>query len=302
MLVEGGSLAQSMVLPHRASRIIEQQEGVGSHIAHRTSTIKQRYQAIEQVILVMRERLEEGLSLDEMAEIAQLSPFHFNRVFRCITGISPSKFLSALRLDTAKKLLLTTNLSVTEVCFEVGYSSLGTFTTQFAQCVGVPPRQLRRLIKDFPYTTLPTPDALTDDAASDMTPEPACTGCVSLRGSSARSIFIGLYPTPLPQGRPVACSFLMSPGKYRITGIPDGTYYVLATASPWSQDPLAWLMPDVSTLHVGSSETPIQVEHGQVLGLTNLTLRPVQLTDPAIPSALLLLLAEHLSRKKTMAG
>src|SRR5437763_3941434 len=101
--------------------------------------------AVERVIAAMRERPGEPLTLETMGKIAGLSPHHFNRVFRRVTGVPPRRFLGALRLEAAKQLLLTTPLSVTEVCFEVGYGSVGTFTTRFTQLVGVPPGELRRL-------------------------------------------------------------------------------------------------------------------------------------------------------------
>ena len=86
--------------------------------------------------------------LDEMARIAYLSPFYFNRIFRQLTGVPPRRFHTALRIDAAKRLLLTTDLSVTEMCLEVGYQSLGTFTTHFHELVGVSPRALRRLASE----------------------------------------------------------------------------------------------------------------------------------------------------------
>src|ERR1700760_4201675 len=103
----------------------------------RKYTIASRGRPAERVILSMRECLDEPISLSDMADIACLSPYHFNRVFHQVTGLPPTKFLYALRLSTAKRLLLTTSLSVTDVCFEVGYNSLGTFTTRFTQLVGL---------------------------------------------------------------------------------------------------------------------------------------------------------------------
>jgi AraC family transcriptional regulator len=93
-------------------------------------------EAVERVIVAMRERVDNTLPLYAMAEIAHLSPYHFARTFRQVTGIPPGEFLGNLRLQRAKELLLTTDLSASEVCFEVGYASLGTFTTRFTQLVG----------------------------------------------------------------------------------------------------------------------------------------------------------------------
>lgn len=108
-----------------------------------------RQRAVERVIAAMRERIDGALSLGAMAEIAHLSPFRFVRVFRGITGIPPGEFLGALRLERAKQLLLTTDLSVSEVCFEVGYNSLGTFATRFKQLVGVQLSRMRSLPEEL---------------------------------------------------------------------------------------------------------------------------------------------------------
>jgi AraC family transcriptional regulator len=80
---------------------------------------------VERVLAEMRERVDEALSLRAMAEIAHLSPYHFARTFRRVTGIPPGEFLGALRLQRAKELLLTTDLSASEVCFEVGTRASG---------------------------------------------------------------------------------------------------------------------------------------------------------------------------------
>ena len=89
--------------------------------------------ATEQIVSWMREHLDQEISMEEMAEKAGVTPFHFLRTFRRWTGVTPALFLSALRLEEAKRLLLTTDRSVTDICFDVGYNSLGTFTTRFTQ-------------------------------------------------------------------------------------------------------------------------------------------------------------------------
>src|SRR5678815_3163943 len=83
--------------------------------------------------------------LRDMSRVAYISEFHFNRVFHQITGLPPAKFISAMRLDEAKRLLLNTNQSVTDICFDVGYNSLSTFTRRFTQRVGLGPREFRYL-------------------------------------------------------------------------------------------------------------------------------------------------------------
>src|SRR3989442_3586570 len=85
----------------------------------RPSTSLAYVSAVEQVIGAMHEHLGESeeLSLRGMAEIAGFSPYHFDRIFRSVTGVSPTEFLAALRLEMAKRLLLTKALRVIDVSF-----------------------------------------------------------------------------------------------------------------------------------------------------------------------------------------
>jgi AraC-like DNA-binding protein len=84
------------------------------------------------------------------AGAACLSPFHFQRLFCRAFGESPHRFLTRRRIEMAKRLLAADHLSVTEVCFETGYSSLGSFSAKFHAIVGRPPstfrREMRRLV------------------------------------------------------------------------------------------------------------------------------------------------------------
>jgi len=82
--------------------------------------------------------------LDVAAREACLSPFHFQRLFARTFGETPHDFLTRLRMDQAKQLLGAGHLPVTEVCLEVGYSSLGTFSSRFAALTGQSPSRFRR--------------------------------------------------------------------------------------------------------------------------------------------------------------
>ena len=93
--------------------------------------------AVERVIATMWDRYHEPLSLADMADTAIFSRFYFSRVFRSVTGTSPGRFLTAIRLYKAKNLLLQTSASVTEVSYLVGYNSPGTFSSRFTRSVGM---------------------------------------------------------------------------------------------------------------------------------------------------------------------
>jgi AraC-like DNA-binding protein len=81
----------------------------------------------------------EPLDLDELASAAHISKFHFVRCFSETYGLTPAAYLAERRIERAQDLLRATNLTVTEVCILVGYSSLGSFSSKFRQLVGVAP-------------------------------------------------------------------------------------------------------------------------------------------------------------------
>ena len=85
-----------------------------------------------------------GVSLDEAADIAGLSKFHFHRLFTATYGVTPAAHLSRRRLERAQDLLRTSNLRVTEVCMAVGFTSLGSFTSRFRDLTGETPGQFQR--------------------------------------------------------------------------------------------------------------------------------------------------------------
>jgi transcriptional regulator GlxA family with amidase domain len=81
----------------------------------------------------------EPLDLEQLASVAALSKFHFHRLFTTTYGRTPARHLSERRIERAQDLLRATNLTVTEICFAVGFSSLGSFSSRFTQIVGESP-------------------------------------------------------------------------------------------------------------------------------------------------------------------
>jgi len=99
---------------------------------------------------MLREVHDRPLSIAEVAREAAMSPFHFIRRFESVFGTTPHQFRIRSRLDRARHLLALSDYSVTDVCMEVGFSSLGSFSALFARRFGTPPsayqRQVRSLI------------------------------------------------------------------------------------------------------------------------------------------------------------
>jgi AraC-like DNA-binding protein len=83
------------------------------------------------------------LNVPEMARTALMSPAHFSRQFRAAYGETPYGYLMTRRIERAKALLRRGEKSVTEVCFEVGCTSLGSFSSRFTEFVGEPPSAYR---------------------------------------------------------------------------------------------------------------------------------------------------------------
>jgi AraC-like DNA-binding protein len=84
------------------------------------------------------------LDVEALARDAHMSAGHFSRRFRLAYGESPYSYLMTRRVERAMALLRRGDLTVTEVCFAVGCSSLGTFSTRFSELVGMPPSDYRR--------------------------------------------------------------------------------------------------------------------------------------------------------------
>lgn len=86
----------------------------------------------------------EPLLLSDLARVACLSPSHFLRSFRQAFGITPHQFIQSRRLDEARRLLQSSEIPVTEVCFQVGFESLGSFSALFRRRFGFAPSALRK--------------------------------------------------------------------------------------------------------------------------------------------------------------
>ena len=86
----------------------------------------------------------EPLDLETLAAVAGISKYHFQRLFTATYGLSPARHQSQRRVERAQDLLRATNLTVTEVCHAVGFTSLGSFSSRFRELVGETPQSFQR--------------------------------------------------------------------------------------------------------------------------------------------------------------
>lgn len=238
--------------------------------------------AVERVIRYMYENLGEEITIDDMARTAMFSKFHFSRIFHDVTGISPGRFLSAIRLQAAKRLLISTSLTVTDICYRAGYTSVGTFSSRFAAVVGIPPTAYR---EGRGYMSQLRVNGRRNNWGT-------CSGMIrgQVTASSAEAaglIFIGVFPDPIIQGQPIRYTVLRDAGSYVLDDVPQGTWYVLGHAfargdSVILRDPANDDRPPSVASH-----GPITVRPDMVTRHVDVRMRPMRVTDPPMLLALL---------------
>lgn len=253
-------------------------KGDSSTTAHRDDTAVAYQVAVERVIGQMKAHLDEPLDLDHLAQIAAISKFHFVRVFDEVTGTTPHHFLACLRMQRAKELLLTSASSITEICLEVGYTSLGSFSKTFADLVGVAPQDFRAMPKRlnaklfaravWRYLRSPQP-----------VPEPLLEGLVEGPPRPRGFIFVGTFESGVPQGTPYSGTVMLRQGVFRIKRPSTAEFHLLAVLIPFSASFTAL----AANLPVGLvAGLRVQASSLSGTGRLRLQLRPVRPTDPPI--------------------
>jgi AraC family transcriptional regulator len=102
---------------------------------------------LKRVLDFIDARLAEEISLDDLAAEACLSPFHFSRLFRDATGLSPHRFVTDRRVQAAQKLLASSHSSLVEIALDTGFGSQDNFTRAFRKTTGLTPGQYRELCR-----------------------------------------------------------------------------------------------------------------------------------------------------------
>ena len=223
--------------------------------------------AVDQAVNCIWERYSDPLSLADMAHSAMLSRFHFARVFKEQTGVSPGRFLAAVRLYRAKRMLLISTMSVAGVSSAVGYSSLGSFTSHFTDSVGISPSRFRHASHQDRVSACGT---LKDSPV----PQGAAMGTVRLpEGYAVARVYVGIFDTRILQRRPQAATLLDVTSQrthpYWLPRVPDGRWFLHAVAVADTDEPEPWTRRH---LLVGGG--------GRVKSaLGAITLRPRSLTD-----------------------
>jgi AraC family transcriptional regulator len=256
----------------------------------RESTTRLHYESVKRAIAEMRRQIGQPLSLRSLAKIGFASPYHFTRTFRSVTGLPPLHFLSALRLDAARTLLLHTRSKVIDICYDVGYSSVGTFTRRFTGSFGVSPRQFRALAQSPRHAirheqSLPAAHARLADGRD-------FSGHVMTPNGFKGVVCVGLFSAPIPQSKPLACTIAAPNGDYRLEDAPLGKFFLFALGMELPIQARDCFCHD-SVLRAGGQA--IHISEDDVSGDTDLVLRAPLPTDPPI----LLFLADLMQKTKS---
>lgn len=237
---------------------------------------------VERAIRHMREHLAEPLDLDELARVAAMSKFHFVRIFDETTGTTPHHFLSCLRIQRAKERLLKSGASITDVCLEVGYNSLGTFSKTFSELVGVAPQAFRALPKRMTAAQFAAM-IWRYLAARKKISGPVLEGVVEGPRLPKGFTFVGTFTSGVPLGVPFSGTVMVGRGKFRIERPAVPEFHLLAALVPLSAN-LAEMVVNIPISYVASAR--VQNDLGEAAEKPRLRLRPLRPTDPPIVMAL----------------
>lgn len=195
---------------------------------------------LRSVVDLMRRGLFDDLTTDDLADHAGYSRFHFSRLFTGATGVPPGRYLSALRMDAAKRLLLTDSAAVIDIAATVGFDSLSSFSRRFDAMVGVPPGRFRRLADTLGDHTF-APFRLSDDREPPVIIRPHLDpGTCPNR---PMTLWIGWFPQPVPFGLPAAGMLATTVDEMQLPLSP-GNPWLLSVALPLHADPDEQLAPD----------------------------------------------------------
>lgn len=247
-------------------------------------------EAVRQTIQYMKEHLDEPMTTELLADLAGYSPYHFSRIFKRVTGISVRQYLSALRVESGKTELLQSPSLLVKIGMNIGLVSPGTFNTRFKQLVGLSPKRFRstteslhRYVNQYEHKPL-----AWAGEQSQALPRIRCR--IEAPEAFRGMIYVGLFPRPVPDQKPVTGTAVNLKNRTcTLTGMPAGTYYVLAAGIPWSLNPKDYFLLDKSLR--GKLEEPVHIDRGTDLDV-KIALREPLPHDPPIVVNLPLLLFE----------
>ncbi|MBH5317684.1 helix-turn-helix transcriptional regulator [Paenibacillus sp. GSMTC-2017] len=262
------------------------------------STVKTE---IDEAIAFIQRNLYDPLTLDQLASHVAYSPYHFARLFKERMGISPLYYVSSMRLQRAKDLLLRTHLSVRDISLEIGQQSLGTFTTRFTERVGMTPAHFRNSGEQANLHLESLKQLDNWQTSTFAFPQNASVrGTITTEHDFNGVILIGLFEKPIPEGFPIYGTLQSSLGEFELPNVKPGIYFLMATTISWGTGAIDMLLPQM-TLRT-RSRLPVIVQAYEPVPPQEVILHLPQLDDPPILISLPVLMTHFLGRVKNKEG
>lgn len=233
--------------------------------------------ALRSVVHLMRAMATEGLSAVDAADHAGYSPYHFNRLFSAAMLVPPGLYLSALRVDAAKRLLLADATPVIDIAAAVGYDSLSSFARRFKTMVGTSPGAFRVLADTVAETTT-TAFTLSDPRQPVVRVRPRLPG--PLRPRPTVALWIGWFSRPAPIGLPAAGVLTTSDAEVELPLSPGNPWLLsfAVSAQARAEDQLVPQRPLVARCPfplAAATTVELQYRHATDVDLPLLTALPI---------------------------
>lgn len=218
-----------------------------------------------------------------------IPPSVFIRAFKKLTGLSPQRFRASLRIELAKRLLVETDRPVTEISFDVGYNSLGTFVRTFTALVGISPGQLRRLARGADPAKILRAEPHIDPPPASA---PAICGVIEPPLPLGALLAVGLFPQGVPAGLPFdGCFVDPAAPTFRLAWPPgrrQANLLAVAIGAFSLSEAWAGRLPDIAVSALSLPAPPRAADNLPI----RLRLRPLAATDPPFltPIPLLMIL------------
>lgn len=243
--------------------------------------------AVNRAIAFMRGNVAAPLTLNELAAVAHCSPWHFDRIFGDVTGLSPLRYLSYLRIEAARLAVMHSDRRIIDIAYDVGYNSLGSFGKRFTELVGLSPREVRKAADGFDVARWRSGLDQLCAARPDVMPMPAIRGTIVYGAEPQRAGWAMIAAMTARDSilKPGACTLAAVPGPFALHGLAPGIYSLAAIAFDRAMAPDDILAQQSAARarrdHVAAGTTASE--------RTLLVLRPPQLSDaPIVPPYALL--------------
>ncbi|MCH1642861.1 AraC family transcriptional regulator [Paenibacillus timonensis] len=255
-------------------------------------------------VQAMIERIEAEyhrvLTLEELASHVSYSKFHAERLFQRRTGLSISQYLSLVRIEKSKNLLIDSRYTVCEISARVGYASVSTFSRTFKEYVGVQPNLFRKTYRDRQIGIVEMASSRLGLCEKPPPDNDGLSGTVTADRPVKGLILIGLFSEPVPKGAPASCTLLRETGTFTLSDVDDGQYYAFALALEF---PLVSVQYFSNTHGLrGRSHLPVLVQRGAAPEPIRIHLRPPLVTDPPIAVSPFYLLQNFWSKRWQMSN